>query len=263
NMLAPESEHPLALDGLAIIVNKANPLNKVAFTSETIAQIFAGEISDWSKLGGSAGSIQLYARDEKSGTRGTFDDLVMKPLKRNPAASAKTFEISDELTEAVAKDPGGIGFIGLPYIGDNQALAIGSNCGISHLPSRFSVQSEVYALTRRLYLYTAGAPHDPISSNVIDFATSDATQPIGREQRFIDQTIEFEDAQLKAKRLEDVGVTTDPRAPGKVVEGMLTEARLTTRASVTFRFASSSSNLDNKALGDVKRLARLLKSPQM
>lgn len=263
DMLSPDSEHVIALDGLAVIVNNANALRNVAFTSETIAQVFAGEISDWSQLGGTPGPIQLFARDEKSGTRGTFDDLVMKPSKRKVALTAKTFESSEELSAEVAKAAGGIGFIGLPYIGDNQALAIGSTCGISHSPSRFTVQTEVYALARRLYLYTVGPPADALSQSVVAFAKSDEAQVVVRDQGFVDQTIEFEDSQLKARWLNDVAAATSKPPPQSKLRQMIELAQAATRASVNFRFQPGSANLDNKAYLDVGRLARLLREPRM
>src|SRR5262249_60390657 len=60
------SEHVLALDGVAVIVNQANSVR--GLTMDQLARIFAGEITDWSQVGGAGDSISLYARDEKSGT---------------------------------------------------------------------------------------------------------------------------------------------------------------------------------------------------
>ena len=60
----------VALDGIAVIVN---PANKVAdLTVEQIAKIFTGEITDWSQLGGAAGTISCIGREAGSGTRDGF-----------------------------------------------------------------------------------------------------------------------------------------------------------------------------------------------
>jgi len=263
NLLAPDSEHVIGLDGLAVMVNKANPLKNFGFSTETLAKIFSGEISDWSQIGGKAGTIVINARDDNSGTFSTFKDLVLKPSGKSLSPSAKRFESSDELSEAVAKDDNAIGFAGLPYVRDNEAVAIGSSCGITQKPTRFTVQSEVYPLTRRLYLYTPGAPRNEAVKAIVDFATSDAAQAVVREQGFIDQSIEFEDPQLKTNWLEDLKKQNDPRVPTKTYAAMIQLAEATRRGSVDFRFNTGSADLDNKAVHDVARLARVLSGPDM
>lgn len=260
NMLAPASEHVIALDGLAIIVNRDNPLKSIAFSKETVGRIFAGEITDWSEIGGRPGRIKVHARDDKSGTFSSFEDLVMKPFKKPLKFDALRYESSDKLSDEVEADVNAIGFIGLPYVKNNQALAIGYACGIAHAPSRFAIQSEVYPLSRRLYLYTLGAPRHPTAHQLVAYAVSDAAQQVVRDADFVDQTIEFEDTALKEKWLNDVLATRDRRVPDQLLQNMLQAARSTQRASVVFRFASGSSELDNKALQDVQRVARLLNS---
>ena len=64
----------VALDGIAVIVN---PANKVAdLTVEQIAKIFTGEITDWSELGGDAGTISCIGREAGSGTRDGFASIT-------------------------------------------------------------------------------------------------------------------------------------------------------------------------------------------
>src|SRR5690606_39821510 len=61
-----DGEQVIAIDGLAIIVHPRNPI--ASLTTAQLAAVFAGEIRDWSALGGTPGAISLYARDDKSGT---------------------------------------------------------------------------------------------------------------------------------------------------------------------------------------------------
>src|SRR5262249_41541096 len=93
DMTSRASENVLGLDGLAIIVNQANSLD--ALTSDKIRDIFTGKITDWSQVGGTAGPIQIYARDDKSGTYDTLKELVLRGA--DLASSAKRFEDSTEL----------------------------------------------------------------------------------------------------------------------------------------------------------------------
>jgi phosphate transport system substrate-binding protein len=79
DMYSPASEHVLGLDGIAVIVNHANPLN--ALTKNQVADIFSGQVSDWSQVGGTAGHINLYARDANS-ARSALDNKALRDLDR-------------------------------------------------------------------------------------------------------------------------------------------------------------------------------------
>src|SRR6201987_3226536 len=75
DMFSPACENVLGLDGIAVFVNRSNPIN--ALTKEQIADIFSGGITDWSQVGGRSGPINLHAPDEKSGTFDVFSSLVL------------------------------------------------------------------------------------------------------------------------------------------------------------------------------------------
>jgi phosphate transport system substrate-binding protein len=120
DMTSPASEHVLGLDGLAVIVDRSNPLSSLS--KRDIARIFSGEVRDWKEVGGSGGGINLFARDAKSGTFDTFKSLVLgsKPL----AQGVERIEDSRELSNKVSQNSNAIGFVGLPYVLDAKALAV-------------------------------------------------------------------------------------------------------------------------------------------
>src|SRR5262249_8699783 len=149
-----EFEHVLALDGVLVLVSPDNPLS--GLTMNEIAGIFAGTIRDWSALGRGSGPINIYARDDKSGTFDTFNSLVLRPRHLALRKDAKRCESSEELSDEVARDRNGIGFAGFAYLRNTKALTITSDCGISSAPNAFNVKSEEYPLARRLFLYTKG-----------------------------------------------------------------------------------------------------------
>ena len=128
---------------------------------EQIAQVFSGAITDWAKVHGSGGQINLYARDDKSGTYDTFKTLVLGPAPL--AGSAKRFEDSRALSDAVAADAGGIGFVGLPYVHDAKAIAVSETGTRALLPNRLTIATEDYPLSRRLFLYTPAIPQNPMT----------------------------------------------------------------------------------------------------
>jgi phosphate transport system substrate-binding protein len=241
------NEHVVGLDGLAVIVHKSNPV--ASLSKDELSRIFSGANTNWSQLGGAAkgktGPITLYARDEKSGTYDSFKHMVLgpKPL----ATSAQRYEDSGQLSDAVANDPAAIGFIGLPYVRNARSLSLGDKGATALLPNRFTVATEDYVLSRRLYLYSASAPTNPNVMKFVEFAKSSSGQAIVAQQGFIEQTIRVQDDANKAA----LGILGQPPDYQKATANA-------TRLSLNFRFRSGSKDLDNKAVPDLDRVVSFL-----
>ena len=163
-------EYIIGLDGLAVIVNPNNPIAHLS--SETLAKIFSGEISNWAALGGADLKIEIYARDQNSGTWDTFKSLVLEANDKQLISNAKRYESSSELSEEVAKDIAAIGFIGLPYVNNSKAIAIAaSDSTMPIYPTRFTVSTEDYPLARRLYVYAPSVGNKMVK-DLANFITS-------------------------------------------------------------------------------------------
>jgi phosphate transport system substrate-binding protein len=255
---APGSEHVLGLDGLLVLVSPDNPV--VSLPTATIAKIFAGKITDWSEVGQPAGKIDVYAPTPDSGTFDTFDNLVLKPNKFELAANAKRTPNHAEQSDWVAHDPKGIGFTGIAYQRNAKALNIVSTCGLIAPPSTFSIKTEEYPLSRRLFLYTSGEPKDAVARGLLAFALSPDAQPIVKQSDFIDQVPETESYESQASRIA-YGLNAEPlNFDANLMNAFTGQVKSAQRLSVTFRFRSGSYELDNKALADAKRLVELLKT---
>lgn len=239
DMTSPAAEHVLGLDGIAVIVSKGNSVQSL--TKEQIARVFAGEIADWSRLGSPAGAINVYARDDKSGTYDTFKALVLG--SKRLVASAKRFEDSRELSDAVSKDPNGIGFIGLPYVLDAKAVAVSETDTRPFLPNHFTVSTEDYALSRRLFLYTAANPTNDVARKFVSFALSPQGQEIVERIGFVGQ---------------NVSPVVSRAVPSDAPERYKQLTTGASRLSLDFRFRTGSSELDNKALADLDRVVTFL-----
>jgi len=212
-----------------------------SLTKEQLARVFAGEITDWRQLGGPSVGINVYARDDKSGTYDTFKTLVLGSKKL--VANAKRFEDIRELSDAVAKDLDGIGFIGLPYVRDAKALAVSENGTCPFVPNHFTVSTEEYALSRRLFLYNASSPTSDLARKFVNFALSPEGQEIVEKIGFVGQTV-----------APTQGTSVPSGAPERYRQ-LTTGA---TRLSLNFRFRSGSSELDNKASADLDRVVTFL-----
>ncbi|MGN0479674.1 MAG: phosphate ABC transporter substrate-binding protein [Hominenteromicrobium sp.] len=137
--------HIVAIDGIAIIVN---PESKVAdLTVEQIRQLYTGEITDWSEVGGEAGEVVVIGRESGSGTRDGFEEVV---------GAADACKYNQELTStgaviaAVASNPNAIGYASLSAVDDTvKALTVdGVEC------SEETIQSGDYAVQRNFVMVT-------------------------------------------------------------------------------------------------------------
>ena len=165
DMFSPACENVLGLDGIAAVVHKNNPLN--ALTTEQLADIFGGKTTDWSQIGGTPGPITLYAPDENSGTLDTFRSIVLGSRPLSPRASR--FENGTKLSDAVAADIDGIGFIGKSFARNTKTVAITTG-GKSLLPTTFNIATRDYPLSRRLYLYIPAAPANKWTHKFVQYA---------------------------------------------------------------------------------------------
>ncbi|MBC8049314.1 MAG: substrate-binding domain-containing protein [Chitinophagales bacterium] len=253
--------HVVALDGLVVFVSPENPLKQL--TLDQVAKVFSGQITDWAQLGQKPRKINVYARDDKSGTFDTFDSLVLKPLKLKISPTAKRFESSPDLSDETARDPDGIGFGGFAYLRNAKALAISGSCGILSKPSPFSVRTEEYALARRLYLYTTNALSNPKAEAVVKFALSDQAQEAVTSAGFINQSVDFLDFNAQAERLATALAVPDEDFNLPLMRQLVVDLRGARRISTTYRFDRNSFVLDDKAQQDVTRLATFLQTPAM
>src|SRR6266480_796527 len=101
----------VAYDGIAVIVNANSPVKSL--TKKQVEQIFTGEVTDWSAVGGSGGKISIYTRNTSSGTYSDFKELAMK--KRDYAPGSQNMAGNEQIGSEVGRNPAGIGYVGMAY----------------------------------------------------------------------------------------------------------------------------------------------------
>jgi phosphate transport system substrate-binding protein len=232
------SEHVIALDGIAVIVNPTNIISTLTRTQ--IGDLFTGKVRRWSDLGGKDQPVVVHARDDRSGTYDTFKHLVLPD--RALVANAVRHESSEELSDAVAGDARAVGFIGLSYVRSAKAVMVEDSGSVPLLPSPMTVSTEDYTLARRLYLYVP-ATASVIARDFVDFALSDAGQNVVRAAGFVDLLPDC-----------DAALSRCPACPRDYLESV----RGACRVSIDFRFEHDSLELDTRALRDLPRVAAML-----
>ncbi len=167
----------VAYDAIAVIVNTNHPLAKM--TARQVEQIFTGDVKDWSALGGKPGRISVYTRNTSSGTYQDWKDLAMK--KRDYASSSQKMAGNEQIAAEVAKNPNGIGYVGLAYIHAEGVKVIAID-GV--LPSQETVVAKKYPFARPTFYYTNGEPSGE-AAKFIEFTLSDAGQAIAGKIGFV------------------------------------------------------------------------------
>jgi phosphate transport system substrate-binding protein len=167
----------VAYDGIGVIVNQGNPVSTL--TKRQVEQIFAGDITDWSQVGGSAGPISIYTRNTSSGTYSDFKDLAMK--KRDYAGSSQKMAGNEQIAAEVAKNANGIGYVGLAYLTDPGIKTVSIE---GSLPNEASVIAKKYPYARPTFYYTNGEPTGE-AAKFVEFTLSDEGQKIVRKVGFV------------------------------------------------------------------------------
>ena len=167
----------VAYDGIAIIVNTGNPITKL--TKSQVEKIFAGDITDWSAVGGSAGKISIYTRNTSSGTYSDFKALAMS--NRDYASSSQKMAGNEQIVSEVAKNPSGIGYVGLAYMNE-AGVKVAPIDGL--VPNKETVLKGTYPYARPTFYYTNGEPAGE-AKKFLDFTLSPAGKAIVEKVGFV------------------------------------------------------------------------------
>ena len=173
------------------------------------------------------------------------------------AANAQRFEDSGALDAAVAVDQGAIGFVGLPYVKMARALAIADGRNTVALsPTVLTVKKEDYALSRRLFLYTATKPSNAYVRQFVHFAQSEAGQQVVKAVGFVDQNLSIAEARQNKTQSSTRTCNLSAQWPG-AKDAYCAVIKGKTDLGTNFRFRTGSSELDNRAIQDLQRLLKL------
>ncbi len=188
NPRADELSHPraraveIARDGLAIIVHPSNPVKNVS--REELAQIFSGEILNWSQLtspvtvtttvtANNADAIRVISREEGSGTRADFERQVMQG--RRVTLTALIQSTSRDVRAYVAANPNAIGYISFNLLRNTTQVRALS---INHVePTLETIQSSTFPLMQTYYLVVP-SEISPDVSDFVDFVLSTSTRSL-------------------------------------------------------------------------------------
>jgi len=153
----------IAKDGLAVIIHPANRLEDL--TIEQVRGIYSGQYGGWNDVGGRDAKIHVVTREEGSGTRSAFEDLVMEDALIAPTAIVQ--DSNGAVRQLISNDPNAIGFISLGLVDSSvRALRLG---GVE--ASWENITNGRYSLFRPFLFVTNGTP-EGMAKAFIDYSLS-------------------------------------------------------------------------------------------
>lgn len=154
----------IAKDGVAVVVNPENPVSEL--TSEQIAKIFTGEITNWSELGGNDAEIAVFGRDSASGTRSAFEEILGIEDK---CAYLNEYSSTGDVIGNVASNPNAIGYASLSAV-DESVVAVSVD-GV--VPTEETVADGSFPIQRPFVVVTVeGTELSAAAKAFLDYAMS-------------------------------------------------------------------------------------------
>lgn len=171
-------EYKVALDGLSVYVNEANPISELDL--DQLEGIFTGRTKNWKEVGGPDAPIILYSRENSSGTYEFFKEHVLKG--KDFAATAQTMPGTAAVLQSVAKEKNGIGYGGAAYGSGAKHLKVKKNATAPAIePSEETVLNSTYPIWRYLYIYVNPAVDKGEIAAYLNWIRSDDGQKIVKD----------------------------------------------------------------------------------
>jgi phosphate transport system substrate-binding protein len=250
----------LALDGIVPIVASANPVKDIS--PLTLAQILAGQITNWQALGGVNARIDLHLPGKASGLSQSIVDHVMTPAKLILRDDVIRHGLPADLADAVAGDTLALGITSYAERGSGKVLTLSGTCGFALDAARRTIKTEDYALTAPMFLYFPARRLPLVAREFLAFTRSPEAQNVIRRAGFVDQAPEEIAIEAQGNRFANAITIAGAETTLEELQRMTATLKPMARLTTSFRFETGSIRLDAQSRSNVQQLARALEQGQ-
>ena len=185
-------EFKVLWDGISIVTSKNITVKEL--TTDQLADIYMGKITNWKEVGGPDANIVAVARDTSSGT-GTYflEEIIQKGSQKitenDYGSTILRIQSTSDIVNQVATNENTIGYIGIGYLKDAgdtvNTVAIKKGDAAAVLPTLETIADKTYPISRELFIYGNTKAMSEIAQAYIDFVLSPEGQTIGEEAGFV------------------------------------------------------------------------------
>lgn len=254
----PRRSRVLALDAIVPVVSAENPMQQIA--PADLVRVFAGEITNWTELGGPDAPIALHLPPVGSGLAQAIEDQLLTPADATLADNVHRHEHGRAMIGAVSNDPFAIGIGSRAGIGEARALPLAGGCGHALTATRQSVKTEDYPLTSPMFLYLPPHRLPRIARQFLAYTQSPAAQMVIRQAGLVDQNPETLRIGLQGDRLANAIASGGAEVGLEELQRMIATLRPMSRLSLSVRFEPGSSRPDAQSRSNILQLAQALES---
>ena len=255
DMTQPGTEHVLALDAQAVVVNPSNQVS--AMTRAQIRDLFAGGFTDWAPLGGPGGPVDIYAvrpQGARKDNQGQAGDIA-------PEAAPGARWVADEpaIGRAVVADLHGVGLVDLAAVGSARVMPIAETGAAPVSPTNHAaVLSNDYPLSYKLYLYGSPKAEGGFAQRFVAYALSPQGQAVVEQQGLISPTLKPAPVAVPQASAQPAAIVAP--APVSQIDRLRAYVAGAKKLAIVFRFTPSSTALDQYGERDLDRVTNYLVS---
>ena len=199
---APLTHQMVGLQSFSVLVAPNAGIDSI--TLNDLAGIYAGEITNWSQIGGSDVNVLALQLPTSSPLRAQMESLVMAPAGKRIAGNVLTMSDEAGIAASINQFPGSISIVSTQAANADISVLVAGTCGVPVAATPFNIKSGDYPLIRPV-MATYDAPSNlPLVTELFDFASTETVQDMLSGEGFITHIASQQDGSVKNGRLSQM-----------------------------------------------------------